>query len=138
MMMMLMNCFCDIVDQQKAFSLISGQNHWQRSLPLWIWHVMSRICIWTKPKFKLWWIELSSSDKHYTKTLVFTNFQFQISQHKTQNTLTSIQGGCNFMKKTNKNLKYFLIITNPSFPIPYHFFLHWQDIRYSYIKNAGW
>ena len=36
MMMMLMNCFCGMVHQQKAFSLISSQEHCQRSSPSWI------------------------------------------------------------------------------------------------------
>ena len=27
------NCFCDMVDQRKAFSLISSRDHCQRSLP---------------------------------------------------------------------------------------------------------
>ena len=34
MMMMMMKCFCGMVDQQKAFSLISSQDHCQRSSPL--------------------------------------------------------------------------------------------------------
>ena len=33
MMMMMMNCFCSIVDRRKAFSLISRQYHCQRSSP---------------------------------------------------------------------------------------------------------
>ena len=33
-MVMMMNCFCGMADQQKAFSLISSQDHCQRSLPL--------------------------------------------------------------------------------------------------------
>ena len=33
MMMMMMNCFCGMVDQRKAFSLISSQDHCQRSSP---------------------------------------------------------------------------------------------------------
>ena len=32
----MMNCFCDMVDRQKAFSLISSQDHCQRSSPLQI------------------------------------------------------------------------------------------------------
>ena len=32
-MMMMMNCFCSMVDWQKAFSLISSQDHCQRSSP---------------------------------------------------------------------------------------------------------
>ena len=36
MMMMMMNCFCGMVDWQKAFSLISSRDHCQRSSPLWI------------------------------------------------------------------------------------------------------
>ena len=33
LMIMMMNCFCGMVDQQKAFSLISSQDHCQRSSP---------------------------------------------------------------------------------------------------------
>ena len=33
MMMMMMNCFCGMVDRQKAFSLISSRDHCQRSSP---------------------------------------------------------------------------------------------------------
>ena len=33
MMMMMMNCFCGMVDWRKAFSLISSRNHCQRSSP---------------------------------------------------------------------------------------------------------
>ena len=32
-MMMMMNCFCGMVDGRKAFSVISSQNHCQRSSP---------------------------------------------------------------------------------------------------------
>lgn len=28
-MIMMINCFCEMVDQQKVFSLISTQDHWQ-------------------------------------------------------------------------------------------------------------
>ena len=33
MMMMMMTCFCGIVDQRKAFSLISSQDHCPRFSP---------------------------------------------------------------------------------------------------------
>ena len=33
MMMMMMNCVCGMVDQQKAFSLISSRDHCQRFSP---------------------------------------------------------------------------------------------------------
>ena len=33
MMMMIMNCFCGMVDRRKAFSLISSRDHCQRSSP---------------------------------------------------------------------------------------------------------
>ena len=36
MMMMMMNCFCGMVDRRKAFSLISSRDHCQRSSPSWI------------------------------------------------------------------------------------------------------
>ena len=32
-MMMMMNCFCGMVDGRKAFSVISSQSHCQRSSP---------------------------------------------------------------------------------------------------------
>ena len=38
MMMMMKNGFCGMVDQRKVYSLISSQNHYQRSLPSWISH----------------------------------------------------------------------------------------------------
>ena len=34
MMMMMMNCFCGMANRQKTFSLISNQDHCQRSSPL--------------------------------------------------------------------------------------------------------
>ena len=33
---MIMNCFCGMVDQRKAFSLIFSKDHWQRFSPSWI------------------------------------------------------------------------------------------------------
>ena len=35
MMIMMMNCFCGMVDRRKAFSLISSWDHCQRSSPSW-------------------------------------------------------------------------------------------------------
>ena len=35
-MIMVMNCFCVMVDRRKAFSLISSRNHCRRSWPSWI------------------------------------------------------------------------------------------------------
>ena len=35
-LMMMMNCFCGMVDRQKALSLISSRDHCQRSSPSWI------------------------------------------------------------------------------------------------------
>ena len=34
--LMMMNCFCGMVDRRKLFSLISSQDHYQRSWPSWI------------------------------------------------------------------------------------------------------
>ena len=36
LIMMMMNCFCGLVDWRKAFTLISSQDHYQRSSPSWI------------------------------------------------------------------------------------------------------
>ena len=35
-LMMMMNCFCGMVDRRKVFNLISGRDHCQISSPLWI------------------------------------------------------------------------------------------------------
>ena len=47
MMMMMMNCFCGMVDRQKAFSLISSQDHCQRSSPLLIFNTLRGTLITT-------------------------------------------------------------------------------------------
>ena len=39
-MMMTMNCFCGMVDRQKAFSLSSSRDHCQRSSPSQIFHTL--------------------------------------------------------------------------------------------------
>ena len=63
MMMMIMNCFCGMVDQQEAFC--------QRSSPS---PILSKIIpasiIWmfAELELRLRWIKLSSSDNHYTMT----------------------------------------------------------------------
>ena len=46
MMMMMMNCFCGMVDQRNGFSLISNQNHCQRSSPL---RISDRLQVRFKP-----------------------------------------------------------------------------------------
>ena len=38
--MMMMNCFCGMVDQQKTFSLMSSWDHYQRSSPLQIFDTL--------------------------------------------------------------------------------------------------
>ena len=53
----LMNCFCGMVDRRKAFSLISSQDHCQRSSP-------SRISDTPRAGFEP--MQNLSSDKHYT------------------------------------------------------------------------
>ena len=67
MKMMMMNCFCRMVDPRKAFSLISSRNHCQRSYP-------SRISDTPRAGFEpaqnlssglLEW-SCCSSDNHYT------------------------------------------------------------------------
>ena len=68
-MMMMMNCFCGMVDRRKVFSLISRRDHSQRSSP-------SRISNTPRAGFKpaqnlssvlVSWMKLCSSDNHYTK-----------------------------------------------------------------------
>ena len=55
MMMIMMNCFCGMVDRRKAFSLISSRDNCQ-----------SRVWTCAEPEFRLSWMKLCSSDNHYT------------------------------------------------------------------------
>ena len=55
-------CFCDMVDQRKTISLISRGGPLSENF----WHAMGRIWTCIKPEFRLWWMKLCSSDKHYT------------------------------------------------------------------------
>ena len=70
MMMMMMSCFCGLVDQRKAFSLISSRDHCQRSSPLRISDMPSRVWTCAEPEFRLSWMKLCSSDNHYTTPFV--------------------------------------------------------------------
>ena len=56
MMMMIMNSFCGMVDRRKAFSLISSQDHCQRSSPSQISDAADRIWTCKEPEFRFCWI----------------------------------------------------------------------------------
>ena len=56
--------FCDMVDRRKVFSLISSQDHCQRSSPSQ--SVVSMIWACAEPEFRPCWMTLCFSDKHYT------------------------------------------------------------------------
>ena len=65
---MMMNCFCGMVDRRKAFSLIFSWDHCQRSSPSRISDTPQAM-VWTyreEPEFRLIWMKLHSSDNHYT------------------------------------------------------------------------
>ena len=62
---MMMNCFCGMVDRRKAFSLISSRDHCQRSSPLRISDMPSRVWTCAEPEFRLSWMKLCSSHNHY-------------------------------------------------------------------------
>ena len=66
MMMLMMKCFCGLVDWWKTFSLISSQYHCQRSCIANLWHSMRRVWTCTEPEFRLSWMKLCSSHNHYT------------------------------------------------------------------------
>ena len=61
LMMMMMNCFCGMVDRRKAFSssLSSSRDPNLR-------HAASRVWTCAEPGFRLSWMKLCSSDNHYT------------------------------------------------------------------------
>ena len=60
--MIMMNCFCSMVDRRKAFSLISSLDHCQRSSPSRISDTAaSRVWACAEPEFRLRWMKLCSS-----------------------------------------------------------------------------
>ena len=68
-MMIMMNCFCSMVDRRKAFSLISSLDHCQRSWPSRISDTaVSRVWTCTEPEFRLRWMKLCSSAVVITTT----------------------------------------------------------------------
>ena len=62
--MMMMSCFCGMVDRRKAFSLISSRYHWQGVSPSQISNTPQRIWIRAELQFSLFWMKLCSSDNH--------------------------------------------------------------------------
>ena len=72
MMMMMVNCFCGIIDQQKAFSLISSPDHCQRSWPSQISHMQQA---GFEPEQS--WMKLCSSNNHYTTASIPSQFLVQ-------------------------------------------------------------
>ena len=55
-----------MVDQRKAFRLISSRDHWQRSSPSWMSDITLAGFEYAQNKFRLCWMILCSSDNHYT------------------------------------------------------------------------
>ena len=94
MIMMMMNCFCGMVDGQKAFK------HYLQPGPLSgiltilnFRHAASRISTCAEPEFRLCWMKLCNSDNHYTKvsfkifdvtTWLTNNYNTHIAQYLTK------------------------------------------------------
>ena len=71
-MMMMMNCFCRMVDRRKVFSLISSRSHSLSEILTIanLQHAAIRVWACAEPEFRLSWMKLCSSDNHYTTALV--------------------------------------------------------------------
>ena len=67
MMMMMMNCFWEIVDQQKVLSYFQWVLLWEIVTISNIQHVTSRNSNCTELKFRLYQMKLHSSDNHYNQ-----------------------------------------------------------------------
>ena len=70
-LMMMMNCFCGMVDRRKAFSLISNRDHCQRSSQSRISDTPSRVWTCAEPEFRL-----SSNSWNVTILVCKLNFYF--------------------------------------------------------------
>ena len=98
--MMIMNCFCGMVDQRKAFSFISSQDLCQK---------ISSPSIWTctEPEFRFWWMKLCSSDNHNTTApYITTTLHHHTPLH---------HGAISF--SLSKILKYFNDFQNRNFSV---------------------
>ena len=72
--MMMMSCFCGMVDQRKVFSLISSRYHWQRVSPSQISNTPQRIWTRAELEFSLFLMKLCSSDNHCKASLNKASF----------------------------------------------------------------
>ena len=83
--MMIMNCFCDMVNQQKALSLISS-----RPGPLPEILIITNLrhaatWIWTygEPEFRLHWMKLCRRDNHYATAPTINKYIKRTDVNKT-------------------------------------------------------
>ena len=66
-MIMIMNCFCGMNDQWKAFMPYFQPGPLSEILTIAnLWHAARSVWTWAKSKFRLCWMKLCSSDNHYT------------------------------------------------------------------------
>ena len=70
-MMMMMNCFCDMLDRRNVFSLISSRDHCQRFSPSRVCHAESRAWTCAEPEFRFSWMKLCITDNHYNTLLLY-------------------------------------------------------------------
>ena len=70
LLMMMMNCFCGMVDERKTISLICSRRSEMSEIftIVNLQHAASRIWTCAKPEFRFHWMKLCSSDNQYTNT----------------------------------------------------------------------
>ena len=78
MMVVMMICFCGMVDQRKLLSLFSSRDYYQRFLPSQppVHFELDWSC--TEPESRLRWVQLWISDNHYTDT--YKTFRFLVQR----------------------------------------------------------
>ena len=65
--MMMMNCFCGMVDRRKAFYPYFQPGPLSEILTITnLWHTASRVWTCAEPEFRLSWMKLCSSNNHCT------------------------------------------------------------------------
>ena len=72
MMMMMMNCFCGIVNRRKVEPYFQPGPLSEILTIANLWHAAIRIWTSAEPGFRLWWMKLCNSHNHYTTTLTFS------------------------------------------------------------------
>ena len=121
--MMMMNCFCGMVDQQKMSYFQPGPLPEILTIAN-LWIAASRIWTYAEPEFRVCWMKLCSSDNHYTLApqncflvlLITVNSNSFVSPQQNSSTWDYITP-CNLLLSLHKNVESSFLLSIGSYKI---------------------